>query len=596
MTIRLAPLALVLLLTPLASTAQTDLDGSATPRQGTLRASSATPAVLDIQIAPEAENPVADCPGYFTLGAPDAVVDWEGGGSALRVWVRSALDGVLIVQAPTGETLCEDDTDGVQPAIQIGQAQAGRYAVWVGAFTPTTDASPAATLYAGPPPPEVSLQEPDASTARLEMEDSDLTLAEESRSMNTAVAALGLPDRCMGFIGMAPMAVVSGDGPYTVTASSSADLVLAIRTASGDWLCDDDSGPDKDPAVYITAAGEHTVWVGTFRGHARGEAPEAGLRVTRETVVEDQLPILPPPPPPAERVYFSEGSYTPIDLTSRGFPVPLATQSEMAQVNVTAMGETANPISGAACAGFIPESASATIEFGGAGPLTITAETQSGDLVMVAKTASGDWFCSDDASGQDPAIEIANPGGDVMVWVGTFSQGDEAPTVLTAHRAELIDVLPEEEQIYDDYLEIMEDGVASYSSGTYSGSGLSPEADAPSLTLGAESSVGVGGTVSTPVSGDACAGFISAAPSAVVAAGDGTLAFYASGEEDLTMTVRTPNGDWFCSDDHIGLDPGIEVSSGGDGMYAIWLGTFTPLQTPSAARLIVEEGPLRSTR
>lgn len=595
MTTRLAPLALALLFAPLASSAQTGLDDSAAPRQGTLQASSSRMAALDLQISPEAENPVDRCGGYFTLGAPDAAVEWGGGGQAMRVWVRSALDGVLIVQAPTGETLCEDDTEGVQPAIQIAQAPAGRYAVWVGAFTTNIDASPTATLYAGAAPPAPTLA-PEASAPRLAFEGADVSLVQDRVLTEHAAQTLGLPSVCPGFISPAPTARVTGEPPYTVTATSGADLVLAVRTASGEWLCDDDSGEGRDPALEIMAMGEHTVWVGTFRGHARGEAPEATLRMTGDPVVEDIMVDIPPPPPPSARSYFSEGAYTPLNLTSRGTSLPLAARDETSSISILARGDVNNPVSGDACAGALPTTPSATVEFAGAGPLTLTAEAVSGDMVMVAQAASGEWYCSDDASGQDPAIEIANPAGDVKVWVGTFSLGGSTQATLTAHRAELVSVLPEDAQIYEDYIEDMMEEPDPYSSGVYSGSGLTPEASLLAVTRDAETEVSVGGTVPNPVAGDACAGFVSASPSASFASSADVVSFLASSDSDLTMTVRTPSGDWYCSDDYDGLYPGIEVSSGGDGEYSIWLGTFSPLTTRESAQLLVREGPLLPSR
>ena len=275
---RLSPLALALLLAaPLA--AQPALDATAAPRQGTIQADDGRLGTLDLQIAPEAPNPLDECPGYLAPGAPDAAVEWNGEGP-LRLWVRSATDAVLVVRAPTGETLCEDDTEGVQPAIEIAQARPGRYAVWVGAYTPASDASLAATLYAGPPPPPTPLA-PEAAAPPLAFTGDDASLGVTAGG-DHATASLGLPEWCPGFIDAEPTARVSGAPPYYLTATAEADLVLAVRDASGEWLCNDDGGLGTDPALLIEASGEHAVWVGTFRGFARGDAPEAVLTATGE--------------------------------------------------------------------------------------------------------------------------------------------------------------------------------------------------------------------------------------------------------------------------------------------------------------------------
>jgi len=392
---------------------------------------------------------------------------------------------------------------------------------------------------------------------------------------------------CSGFIGEAPTARVSGDGGYYLTASGDADLVMAVRTASGEWLCDDDSGGNTNPAIEIPASGEHSVWVGTFRGHARGQGPSATLTATADSPIEGGIMPLPPPPPGIDFTpnYFSEATYVPLDLTSRGMEMVLEAGDDMAELEMDVHGETSNPATGNACSGAVAPEASATITVEGAGPLTLTATAQD-DLVLLVRTASGDWFCSDDASGRDPAVEIEVPAGGITVWVGTFSQGERAEATLTAHRAALVDVLPEDEEIFEEYEE-MEGGF--YSEGSYLGSGLAPEASAPMLVLDERTTVAAGGPLFNRVMGDACTGYISEAPSATVVGGGDMISFWASGDDDLTLTVRTPNGDWYCSDDYDGSDPGIIVTEGGDGVYAIWVGTFSRADQPGSARLMATQ-------
>ena len=144
---RLALLALAFSAAPLAAQ---PLNADASPRQGTLQVGSAE-AALDLEIAAPAQHPRADCVGMLDPSAPDATITRTGAGP-MRVWVRSSRDATLTVVMPSGETLCVDDEDGVQPALLMEQAPAGRYAVWVGAFGQYGDTRPAATLHAGPPP------------------------------------------------------------------------------------------------------------------------------------------------------------------------------------------------------------------------------------------------------------------------------------------------------------------------------------------------------------------------------------------------------------------------------------------------------------
>jgi hypothetical protein len=208
---------------------------------------------------------------------------------------------------------------------------------------------------------------------------------------------------------------------------------------------------------------------------------------------------------------------------------------------------------------------------------------------MVARTADDRWFCSDDASGRDPAIEIEDAGGDVQVWIGTFGFGEGGDVTLEAHRAPLAEVLPDAPDVFDPFTDEMG---GSYSEGTYEGNDLAPDADAPEASVGT-TTVSAGGAVYNPVGGFACAGFVSPTPSALVQ-GTGTLAFEASGAQDFTLLVLAPDGRWFCSDDHNGLDPGIEVSGAGDGTYTVWVGTFDDSGAGTDAVLTVHDGPLPS--
>ncbi|NNF58865.1 MAG: peptidase S1 [Rhodothermaceae bacterium] len=58
----------------------------------------------------------------------------------------------------------------------------------------------------------------------------------------------------------------SGDSDLYIYAISGDDTTLLINTATGSWLCDDDSYGDGDPIVVIpnAPAGRYDIWVGTY--------------------------------------------------------------------------------------------------------------------------------------------------------------------------------------------------------------------------------------------------------------------------------------------------------------------------------------------
>ncbi|MEM1054736.1 MAG: hypothetical protein AAGI52_04365 [Bacteroidota bacterium] len=579
-------LALALFAAPLAAQ---PLDADAASRHGTIQAGSDATDDLTFDVSPDAEHPEADCPGFLTPGAPDAVVEWSDT-SPMRLWVRSALDATMTIIGPDSEVVCIDDEDGVQPALLLEQPTPGRYAVWVGSFMSDLDASPAATLHAGPPPPAVGLGSDADSLPFSGVDDAEMEVI--AGGLHPA-EELGMPDYCVGFYNSEPTARVSGPSPYNVTATSDADLTLAVRTSGGGWVCNDDASPfdGTDPAVEVQGAGEQTVWVGTFRGYARGEAPEATLTVTNE-VIAPPMPLPPPPEPIGSREYFSEAEYVSLDLDARGEDLTLEADEEGLEREFELGTGVGNPLSGMGCSGNISLAPTLTFTSEGEGPITLLASGDD-DLVMVARDAQGNWFCSDDATGRDPAIEVGT--GETAVWIGTFGELDSSTATFTATRGEIGDVLPEPESMDFDE-EIIDTFGASYSTGTYSGNELGGQAQ-NTLVLDdgrAEALVFAGGELFNPVIGEVCTGYLTTEPTARLDSDAEMLAMtaYASFEEDLTLVIQTPDGDWYCSDDFDGTAPGVEVSGGGDGTYTIWVGTFQSMDAPVEAALSVVEGSL----
>lgn len=73
------------------------------------------------------------CVGYVAT-SPDFRVDYSAGMMPLNFYVTSNADTTLLVNAPNGRWYCNDDFDGVNPAVQFGQPMSGRYDIWVGTF------------------------------------------------------------------------------------------------------------------------------------------------------------------------------------------------------------------------------------------------------------------------------------------------------------------------------------------------------------------------------------------------------------------------------------------------------------------------------
>lgn len=73
-----------------------------------------------------------DCRGYITP-QPDVALNLLGTSPWFRVYVTSNSDTTLVVRRPDGVILCNDDTYGLNPAVE-GTFPAGRYAIWVGSY------------------------------------------------------------------------------------------------------------------------------------------------------------------------------------------------------------------------------------------------------------------------------------------------------------------------------------------------------------------------------------------------------------------------------------------------------------------------------
>lgn len=106
-----------------------------------------------------------------------------------------------------------------------------------------------------------------------------------------------------------------------------------------------------------------------------------------------------------------------------------------------------------------------------------------------------------------------------------------------------------------------------------------------------EVSVMAGGTVWLEHElGWECVGYVNAAQPDVVleyTAGDWPLHIYAESDEDTTLVVRAPDGEWHCNDDDRGLDPGLAFESPQSGRYAIWVGTYS--EAPAQTTLSISE-------
>ncbi len=186
-----------------------------------------------------------------------------------------------------------------------------------------------------------------------------------------------------------------------------------------------------------------------------------------------------------------------------------------------------------------------------------------GDTTLLVNTPSGDWVCDDDSYGDDDPIVVMRyaPGGLYNVWVGSYSSDFHDATLFVS--------------------EIDPRGTTS--------SGLVPDYSLDP-TYGSETlqedflpdpytvDLVAGGSINLDI-GECTYGYVAEAPDFDLYyetnSGASDLYIYASSEEDTTLLVNTPDGNWLCNDDgHYGSHPLIVIPAAAGGLYDIWVGSY----------------------
>jgi len=71
----------------------------------------------------------------FIADAPDFRLFYSAGSTYdLTFFVQSDADTTLVVNAPDGSWHCNDDADGLNPAVGFDQPMSGQYDIWVGTY------------------------------------------------------------------------------------------------------------------------------------------------------------------------------------------------------------------------------------------------------------------------------------------------------------------------------------------------------------------------------------------------------------------------------------------------------------------------------
>ncbi len=228
---------------------------------------------IDLRGTSRAEDYDMNCWGQIDSSRPDAVFTLDAEQGQLQLRATSDTDTTLVVVGPDGRFHCNDDSNGLDPAVTIRPGATGDYAVWVGTYGGGR-ASAELTATAGERPVAAAPGETLVFTG---------TPLETLLNLFPNAAAADFGPDCVG--------QVNGDGPDVVIrldaersrlvfeASSEEDTTLVILSPDGSAHCDDDSyGLDPEVVLSAVPAGDYAVWIGTYGG---GEAT-ATLRVSGE--------------------------------------------------------------------------------------------------------------------------------------------------------------------------------------------------------------------------------------------------------------------------------------------------------------------------
>ena len=486
------------------------------------------------------------CTGYINAVAPDVTLDYRAGGWPLNIYAISDSDTTLVIRAPDGRWLCDDDTEGFNPLVSIPTPPTGSYAIWVGTFG-NVGRQPARLFiseiepqwHGGPSLAGPNLNAPPAHGTRQlwpGFQPNPQALQVVAGGTDPAAAA---DAGCSGSIDFAAPDLVidyrTGSEQFSLSAESGTDLTLAVHAPDGRWYCNDDTDGLNPRVTFETPLnGRYHVFVGTYGG---GTA--------NATLMASHFPRRPAAPDPDASP--AHGTRT---LAAGFMPDPDS-------IAVTAGGTDDASLIDGSCYGSIDFAApDVTVNYT-AGRYALSLYAESGtDLVLAVNAPDGRWYCDDDTDGQNPRVTFERPlSGPYAVFVGTYGGGTANATLYTTEFGRR----PTTPNLS-----------AVPAHGTrYLSAGFQPHSQ----------SIGVvaGGPDAASIASGGCSGSIDfAAPDVNVTytAGGYELSLSAESATDLTLAVNAPDGRWYCNDDTDGLNPRVTFPNPLSGTYNVFVGTF----------------------
>ena len=363
---RLIIVALILLLLVAPGAAQAELNAAGAPRYGRhMLAPGFSPAPFtqvalsggDIDV--KALQLGANCLGYAARD-PDFAIEHSAPFDLVTFLIASASDTTLIMNLPNGSWACNDDTNGLNPALVLHRAEAGVYRIWIGSYAAETYEE--AVLHVAEASPETlptTATGPDPAREPLYGE---ATLAPGFLPSPFAVQFIGggrnqisqyiSAAPCNGYVAEAPDFSVYLEetlAPVWFGLYSPAQMALLINDADGNWHCSDDSGGGAVIAFDYARSGLYDIWVGSVAegNYAAGVfyvtefAPDAGRTFTIDSAC--------PGRPPTD---LQVGALARVSAAQvAGVPVHSSPESATTVIYRAAPGSAMRLVGGPVCAG-----------------------------------------------------------------------------------------------------------------------------------------------------------------------------------------------------------------------------------------------------
>ena len=274
-----------------------------------------TPSPFSIELFSGGSNKVGDldlgdnCLGYVATD-PDFVVELVEEFEQITLLVDSKLDTTVIVNTPNGSWACNDDTNGLNPAVVLREAEAGRYLIWIGSYA--QDASGISTLWITEDGPELlpttsngpdRMQLPTWGEYALSPGFDPASHAKQvmagGRNLVTDFVAA---DGCAGYVAEAADFSFSLNEAFEeiwFSAHSPANITMLLNAADGEWYCSDDFlGSDPGIGFLGAGAGRYDIWIGSYDEgnyaasiiYATDSAPDESMRFNINTSCPGLLP------------------------------------------------------------------------------------------------------------------------------------------------------------------------------------------------------------------------------------------------------------------------------------------------------------------